>query len=73
MVKSVGKIYSILKALGGCNKGLKLIMHTFGVSLFEFIAHTKLCTQFKTIRTIPTNHSLLMNSTLVRPYTYTQA
>ena len=70
--KKYGGIYSILKALGGCNKGLKLIMHTFGVSLFEFIAHTKLCTQFKTIRTIPTNHSLLMNSTLVRPYTYTQ-
>lgn len=44
------------EAKGSCDKVLKLIMHTVGVSLFEFIAHTKLYTQFKTIRTIPTNH-----------------
>ena len=44
------------EAKSSCDKVLKLIMHTVGVSPFEFIAHTKLYTQFKTIGTIPTNH-----------------
>ena len=50
---------------------LELIMHKVCLSFLKFIDHTTLHTQFKTIKTIPTNHPLLIHSSLVLPNIHT--